>query len=213
MLWMPRAGERMTTMGTDTLTEADPRREDREMVERVLAGDDTAFRGLVEKYQERLYQMAYGVLRNREDARDVTQDAFIKAYRSLSSFRRESSFYTWLYRIGMNLSIDLTRKRKRREAGGLREDVATRDDEGAIHEIHHQDSPRRVIERRQLYDQIMDAMDQLPEDQKQVILLRELEGMSYREIAEVMDVAEGTIMSRLYYARKKLQQLLSEVRP
>jgi RNA polymerase sigma-70 factor (ECF subfamily) len=183
------------------------------MVDRVLAGDDTAFRGLVEKYQERLYTMAYGVLRNREDARDVTQDAFIKAYRSLSSFRRESSFYTWLYRIGMNLSIDLTRKRKRRESGGLREDVATRNGQGGIHEIHHQDSPQRVIERRQLYDQIMDAMDQLPEDQKQVILLRELEGMSYREIAEVMDVAEGTIMSRLYYARKKLQQLLSGAKP
>ena len=202
----------MTTMGTDTLTEVDPRQQDREMVERVLAGDDAAFRGLVEKYQERLYTMAYGVLRNREDARDVTQDAFIKAYRSLASFRKESSFYTWLYRIGMNLSIDLTRKRKRREASGLREEVATRNEQGAVHEMHHQENPRRVIERRQLYAQIMDAMDQLPEDQKQVILLRELERMSYREIAEVMDVAEGTVMSRLYYARKKLQQLLADTR-
>lgn len=202
----------MTTTGTDALTEIDPRQEDREMVERVLAGDDTAYRGLVEKYQERLYTMAYGVLRNREDARDVTQDAFIKAYRNLANFRKESSFYTWLYRIGMNLSIDMTRKRKRREASGLREDVATRNEEGAVHEMHHQDNPRRVIERRQLYAQIMDAMDQLPEDQKQVVLLRELEQMSYREIAEVMDVAEGTVMSRLYYARKKLQQLLADTR-
>lgn len=191
---------------------SDRRREDRVMVELVLAGDNTAYRGLVEKYQERVYAMVYGMLRNREDARDVTQDAFVKAFRNLKGFRLESSFYTWIYRIAMNVAIDLTRKRKRREAGGLDEGMAARDEQGQVHEMHHADSPRKVVERKQLYGQIMDAMEQLPADQRQVILLRELEGMSYREISDVMEIPEGTVMSRLYYARKKLQTLLADVR-
>src|SRR5690606_36398960 len=89
------------------------READLEMVRAVLEGDATAYRGLVEKYQNRVYGMVYGMLRNREDARDIAQEAFVKAYRNLGSFRMDSSFYTWLYRIGMNLAIDHTRKRKR----------------------------------------------------------------------------------------------------
>ena len=124
-------------------TVSDRRREDRVMVELVLAGDNTAYRGLVEKYQERVYTMVYGMLRNREDARDVTQDAFVKAYRNLKGFRLESSFYTWIYRIAMNVAIDLTRKRKRREAGGLDEGMAARNEQGEVHE-QAQDMPRPV---------------------------------------------------------------------
>ncbi len=200
-------------MMTVAATREDPmvsREADREMLEAVLAGDNTAYRGLVEKYQERIYAMAYGMLRNREDARDITQEAFVKAYHKLSTFRLESSFYTWLYRIAMNLAIDLTRKRKRRgESSGYDETIASRDGDGGIHEVHHGDSPSRVLERKQLYARIMDAMEKLPADQKQVILLRELEGLAYREIAEIMEIPEGTVMSRLFYARKKLQKLLA----
>ncbi len=188
------------------------READREMLDVVLQGDTTAYRGLVEKYQERVYAMVYGMLRNREDATDITQEAFVKAYRSLASFRLESSFYTWLYRIAMNLAIDLIRKRKRRREVGYEDGVAARDEDGTVHAMHQGDSPRRVLERRQLYKQIMDAMDQLPADQKQVILLRELEGLPYREIAEIMGIPEGTVMSRLFYARKKLQKMLSAQR-
>ncbi len=188
------------------------READREMLDVVLQGDTTAYRGLVEKYQERVYAMVYGMLRNREDATDITQEAFVKAYRSLASFRLESSFYTWLYRIAMNLAIDLIRKRKRRREVGYEDGVAARDEDGTVHAMHQGDSPRRVLERRQLYKQIMDAMDQLPADQKQVILLRELEGLPYREIAEIMGIPEGTVMSRLFYARKKRQKMLSAQR-
>ena len=189
------------------------READRELLEAVLAGDTTAYRGLVEKYQGRVYAMVYGMLRNREDARDVTQDAFVKAYNSLDSFRLESSFYTWLYRIAMNLAIDFVRRRKRRPTTSFEEGVAAREDGGDIAEIHHQDSPRRMMERQQLYGRIMDAMEKLPDDQRQVVLLRELEGLSYKEISEVMDIPEGTVMSRLFYARKKLQKLLADDRP
>ncbi len=185
------------------------RAEDTELLTAVLAGDGTAYRGLVEKYQSRVYAMVYGMLRNREDARDITQEAFVKAYRNLDSFRLEASFYTWLYRIAMNLAIDFTRKRKRRESSGFDEGIASRDDDGGIAEVHHEDSPGRALERKQLFDQIMTAMEKLPEDQRQVILLRELEGLAYKEIADVMGIPEGTVMSRLFYARKKLQKLLS----
>lgn len=196
----------MSNTVTDDRTAS--REEDAAMVRAVLDGDATAFRGLVEKYQERVYTMVYGMIRNREDARDLTQEAFVKAYRNLKGFRLESGFYTWLYRIAMNLTIDLTRSRKRRATAGFDEGIATRDETGNVHELHHEDSPSRRIERRQLYEQIMSAMEQLPEDQRQVVLLRELEGLSYREIAEIMEVPEGTVMSRLFYARKKLQKLL-----
>ncbi len=186
------------------------REEDLELLQAVLDGDGTAYQGLVEKYQSRVYSMVYGMLRNREDARDVTQEAFVKAYRNLSTFRLESSFYTWLYRIAMNLTIDFTRKRKRRERAGFDEGIATRDGDGGIAEVHHGDSPSRALERKQLFNRIMAAMEDLPEDQRQVILLREMEGLSYKEISEVMDIPEGTVMSRLFYARKKLQKMLAD---
>lgn len=189
------------------------RHEDAELLRAVLDGDTTAYRGLVEKYQNRVYAMVYGMLRNREDARDVTQEAFVKAYNNLGSFRLESSFYTWLYRIAMNLAIDHVRKRKRRKTTSFEEEIGTRDEKGGIDEIHHQENPRRALERKELYARIMNAMDKLPDDQRQVVLLRELEGLSYKEIADVMEIPEGTVMSRLFYARKKLQQLLASDRP
>lgn len=196
-----------------TTSRAASREEDTEMVLAVRDGDQLAYRSLVEKYQERIYHMVYGMVRNREDARDVTQEAFVKAYKSLDKFRLESSFYTWIYRIAMNRSIDYLRKRKRSGESEFDEQIATRDAQGGIDEAHHQDSPARTLQRKRLYARIMDAMQELPEDQRQVVLLRELEGMSYREIAEAMEIPEGTVMSRLYYARKKLQKLLADERP
>ena len=184
-----------------------------ELLQAVKAGDATAYQGLVEKYQGRIYSMVYGMIRNREDARDITQDAFVKAYRSLGSFRLEASFYTWIYRIAMNLTIDFTRKRKRRKQSGFDESIGTRDEKGDIAEVHHGDSPSKALERKQLYTRIMDALEKLPADQKQVILLRELEGLSYKEISDVMEIPEGTVMSRLFYARKKLQSLLADDAP
>ena len=189
------------------------REEDAQMVAAVLDGDSTAYRGLVEKYQNRVYSMVYGMVRSREDARDLAQEAFVKAFKNLKTFRLESSFYTWLYRIAMNVAIDFIRKRKRRAVAGFDEGIAAKDADGGIAEIHHTDSPSVSLERKQLYSQIMESLEQLPTDQKQVILLRELEGLSYKEISEIMGIPEGTVMSRLFYARKKMQQMLADVRP
>ena len=181
----------------------------RAQISRPLVSTD--FSSLGEKYQGKVYAMVFGMIRNREDARDITQETFVKAYRNLESFRLEASFYTWIYRIAMNLAIDWTRRAKRRATSEFDDSVASRDADGGIAEVHHEESPSRSLERKQLRRQIMDALEKLPEDQRQVILLRELEGLSYKEIAEVMDIPEGTVMSRLFYARKKLQKLLSGV--
>lgn len=186
---------------------------DLELLTAVKAGDAEAYRGLVEKYQGRIYAVVYGMVRNQEDARDIAQDTFIKAYRNLDSFRLESSFYTWLYRIAMNLAIDWTRRGKRQATSSFDEAVAQRDGEGGIAEPHHADNPAKSLERKQLYAVIMDALDKLPEDQKQVLLLRELEGLSYKEISDLLEIPEGTVMSRLFYARKKMQKLLATVAP
>ena len=182
------------------------------LVDRIMEGEQGAYQTLVQRYQGRVYAVAYGMMRNREDAREMAQEAFIKAYNNLPNFRRESSFFTWIYRITVNLCID-----SRRKAYRARE-VAF--DEGRITpDIAVQTGPAPVLTPSQSYDRkewrlrIKAAIARLPEDQRRVIVFREVEGLSYKEIAEATGVAEGTVMSRLFYARKKLQELLKETRP
>lgn len=182
---------------------------DAAMVRAVQQGDATAYRGLVEKYQQRIYHVIYGMVRNREDARDLTQDTFVKAFRNLDGFRADARFYTWLYRIAMNVTIDFTRRRARAPvATGAEEDVGERDANRGIADRTRDDNPVRDLERKQLHTAILDAIGALPESHRQVVLLREVEGLSYKEIADVLDIKEGTVMSRLFYARKKLQEAL-----
>jgi RNA polymerase sigma-70 factor, ECF subfamily len=184
--------------------------EDHQLVRAVLDGDGTAYRGLVERYQGRIYAVCYGMVRNREDARDMAQEAFVKAFKNLSRFRFGASFYTWLCRIAMNVSIDHLRRQKVRRAEQFDEGIATKDSAGVISLAHHRHSPSRDLERKRLHGRILEALDELPDEQKQVVVLREIEGLAYKEIAEIMDIPEGTVMSRLYYARKKLQKALGE---
>ncbi len=183
---------------------------DSDLVLRVRSGDGSAYRPLVERYQTRIHAMVFGVVREAEEARDLTQNAFIKAYQNLASFRVESSFYTWLYRIAMNLAIDSTRKNRRRRTTSYDEAVASRDEDGMILEAHQSESPQRALQRKELHEQIYGALGELSEDQREVILLREVEGLSYKEISEAMGIPEGTVMSRLFYARKRLQGLLQQ---
>jgi RNA polymerase sigma-70 factor (ECF subfamily) len=183
---------------------------DSELVLRVRKGDGSAYRPLVERYQNRVHAMVYGMVRDSEEARDITQNAFIKAYQNLASFRIESSFYTWLYRIAMNLAIDHCRKTRRRKTSAFDDAVAARDEDGTILEVHQGDSPQKALQRKQLHQRIFAALDELTEDQREVILLREVEGLSYKEISETMEIPEGTVMSRLFYARKRLQGILQQ---
>lgn len=186
--------------------------EDRDLVQAALGGDTASFKILVERYQARVYAVAWGLLHNQQDARDVTQEALLKAWRNLPSFRRDSSFYTWLYRITVNVGIDFRRRAYRSRETAL-DDSRLPPDGASPTSARPISNPGDSLLRRELRGRIREAIAQLPDEQRAAIVLREVEGLSYKEIAEAMDCAEGTVMSRLFYARKKLQALLADVRP
>ncbi len=183
---------------------------DQELVALSQAGDRKAFSRLVEKYQRRAYGIAMGVLRNPEDAMDAAQDAFIKVFRNINGFKGDSSFYTWLYRIVVNVCIDKIRKR-RRARNVEYDDTWRRSDEAAVDPLvgnTRSMHPGAAQESVELNGILKDALAQLSDTHRTIILLREVDGLSYEEIAEVMECHLGTVMSRLHHARKNLQKAL-----
>jgi RNA polymerase sigma-70 factor (ECF subfamily) len=194
--------------------------EDRELILQAQRGDTAAFRKLVERHQRRAFAIAVGLVRDENDARELVQEAFLRVYRSLNSFQGGSSFFTWLYRIVTNLAIDLMRKPGRKEAElaeRSRSHASSQGDSGEgesadfplVSRIDGAD-PLDVIRRREIAARIQAALDALPPYHRGVILMREVEGMSYEEMAEAMGVSKGTIMSRLFHARQKLQKALAD---
>jgi RNA polymerase sigma-70 factor, ECF subfamily len=189
---------------------------DLELVGRAQKGDEAAFRQLVERHQRRAFAIALSLVRHEQDARDIVQDAFLRVHKSLPSFQGSSSFFTWLYRIVTNLAIDLVR-RPGRNTDELEEDKQRSSSPGGSEQpdplwlarIDGAD-PVDVLRRKELAGRMREAIDALPSYHKAVILMREVEGMSYEEMAEAMQVSKGTIMSRLFHARQKLQKALAD---
>jgi len=181
------------------------------LVESARHGDAAAFRALVIRHQRKAYAVALGVVRDPDDARDVCQEAFIKVYRGLAGFDGNSQFFTWLYRIVVNLSIDHLRRR-RTERVELDETRAleSSDDAGEIVPQQLTSDPARALAQRELREQIGSALDRLSHAHRTVLVLRELNGLSYKEIAVEMRCSVGTVMSRLFHARKKMQAFLLE---
>lgn len=182
---------------------------DADVVVRARQGDHGAFRVLVERYQGRAIGLARRVLRDEDAAQDAVQDAFLKAYGSLDRFQGRSSFYTWLYRIVMNQCLDRKRRdRSAREVEWNDEAAATQlpatgAAEGAP------EAPDTALERGELREVLAAAIAELPDDARRTIELREIDGLSYKEIAEALGIPRGTVMSRLHYARRRLQQALA----
>ena len=187
-------------------------REDSQLVQEILQGNPNAYRGIVERYQNRIYGVVFGMVRNPEDAKELSQEAFVKAFQKLHTFRLESRFYTWLCRIAINLSIDHLRKKGRRSQSEFDEGIALKDSSGDMLDTYSQSRPDKAFERSELHQRIISEVEKLPAEQKQAIVLREIDGLSYREISEIMNIPEGTVMSRLFYARKKLQEALRDLK-
>jgi len=186
---------------------------DHDLVQRVQAGDTAAFRALFDKYHRRAFAVAMGVVKNQDDALDAVQEAFVKVHKNIHKFQGSSSFYTWLYRIVMNVSIDHVRRTSRRKTldfdeRALHEESAVAGD-GALVPSVTDANPGNAALRRELGGAIQAALQELPEHHRAVIVLREIEGMSYEEMAEALEVPKGTVMSRLFHARKKMQAALA----
>lgn len=182
--------------------------EDSVLVHRAREGDHAAFRQLVERHQSKAHAIALRFVRDEDDARDVVQEAFLRVYRGLARFQGGSSFFTWFYRIVANAAIDLKRKPARRESPF--DDARPRPDEVYTPFLSRLEGadPADAVARRELSSRIQKALDELPPYHRGAIVMRELEGLSYEEMAQAMGVSKGTVMSRLFHARQKLQRAL-----
>ncbi len=186
--------------------------DDRELVDAARKGDRDAFRTLFERYHRRAYALAFGVVRHQDDALDIVQDAFIKAHKYLDKFEGTSSFYTWLYRIVMNLCIDHLRKHRRVKPVELDEAKLEESalDDGLLPRILG-GNPGRALVDKEIRARIDHALGELSENHRAVLVMRELEGLSYEEMATTMGCSKGTIMSRLFHARKNMQRRLIDL--
>mgnify|MGYP001048270817 CR=1 FL=1 len=187
--------------------------EDRVLIARAQQNDMAAFRQLVERHQRRAFAIALSLVRDENDARELVQDAFLRVFKGLNSFQNNSSFFTWLYRIITNLSIDLIRKPGRQFADmdeGRFETDETREAEFPLLSRVDGSDPIDVVRRKEIAGRLQAALDALPPYHRGVIIMREIEGLSYEEMAQAMGVSKGTIMSRLFHARQKLQRALSD---
>jgi len=187
---------------------------DGKLVARARQGDRDAYRVLVERYQRRVFHLAYSLVRNPDDAADVSQEVFVKVYLRLDTFKGESNFATWLFRITSNLASDLIRRRGTSAPVAFEEDAAETVEGSELHgsgiAAQLEASPQRHTLRRELGEKLEEALAKLPEKHRAILLLREVEGLSYEEIAEALQVPPGTVMSRLFHARAKMQKLLSD---
>lgn len=188
--------------------------DDLTLVQRVRQGDQRAFKLLVERYQRKVYSVALGMVKDREEAMDVSQEAFVKVYKYLDHFKGDSSFYTWLYRITVNICIDVLRRRpgSKGEHVELDENLQMDSPEANIGALGSRlgTNPQKSLLRKELASKIEEALQEVPEKHRAILLLREVEGMTYDDLARTLEIPKGTVMSRLFHARAKIQKILSK---
>jgi len=185
--------------------------DDKSLVQAAQKGDMGAFEELVARHRDKIYARAYSMMRNEEEAIDLSQEAWVKAWQRLKQFQGESSFVTWMTRIVINLCLDQLRRHKRQRA----ESIEAMDEESGGVERHMPVvtvNPTERLERVELRQRIDQALSQLSSAHRTAIVLCEFEGMEYKEIAKAMECSIGTVMSRLFYARRKMAALLSDLK-
>jgi RNA polymerase sigma-70 factor (ECF subfamily) len=187
-------------------TGAEAARSDADLISAAQANDHQAFETLVRRYSERAFRAAYRVVRDQQAAEEVLQEALIKAYRALPRFEARSSFYTWLYRITVNLALD--RRRRGKRAPSVEWDDAIAHEIDPRSTLPEPANPEVASLRLEVRELVAEGIQTLPDGQREVLLLREVDGLSYEEIADTMQISKGTVMSRLHYARKKMMAFL-----
>jgi RNA polymerase sigma factor RpoE len=181
-----------------------------DLIRRAREGDTGAYDDLVRRYQERIYATIYHMTSNHEDANDLAQDAFIKAYQALKSFKGGSSFYTWVYRIAVNKTINFLKQRKNRVHISLNDLDFNAEHDPDLVALISDKTPRRDLNLAELQEKLNAAMQKLSEHHRLVVTLHDIQGLSHEEIATIMDCNIGTVRSRLFYARQQLQAYLSD---
>ena len=183
---------------------------DAELVRKAQRGDVPAFEELVERYHGKIYGLTYNMTSNREDAEDLTQEVFVKAFEALPRFKGKSSFYTWVYRIAVNKTINYRKKRNRKRTLSLDQfdqDIKTDD---VYHDLTAKGSPLRNISLSELQERLNEALQHLSEKHRTVVVMHDMQGIPHEEIAKVVGASVGTVRSRLFYARRQMQTELTE---
>ena len=188
----------------------DDAQRDLELLDRARAGDLRAFDALVMLHNKRVYGLIYRMTQNREDAYDLVQDVFAKAYQSLSKFKGKSSFYTWVYSIAVNMTLNHLKKAKRRDAHRLDDEKSGLADTVSMPDHLTNANPRRELDRKILQKKMNDALLELSEDHRTVVILADIQSVPQVEISRILGVSEGTVRSRLFYTHKQLQSKLEE---
>lgn len=187
---------------------------DKTCVKKAQQGDAEAFSILVDRYASRLFSTCFSFMGNKQDAEDCVQEALIKAYRSLTSYSFKAAFYTWLYRIAVNTCLDYHRKHSRWTVYSIDETIDTGENKIQAQYADDQPLPDEEVEKRELQILIREAIADLPAKMRQIVVLRDLEGMPYKELAELLDISEGTVKSRLSRARQQLmKKIISREHP
>jgi len=203
-------GKRVASDGSTGPTPVPNATDEHELVKRSRRGDFAAYDELVRRYQERIYSTIYHMTANHEDANDLAQEAFIKAFQALRSFKGGSSFYTWVYRIAVNKTINFLKQRRNRSQMSLNDlDLNAEHDPDLVALISDK-TPRRDIHLAELQEKLNEAMQKLSEPHRLVVTLHDVQGLSHEEIAKIMDCNIGTVRSRLFYARQQMQAYLSD---
>lgn len=183
---------------------------EKKLVELSIGGDIEAFETLIQSHQKKVYNIALRMTKNPEDAQELAQDAFVRAFTSIGKFRGDSSFSTWLYRITINVCTDFLRKRNKAILISMEQGAASSEYEQAIQIAEESPGPDELVEKSQLKHMVKDAMDSLSDEHRQVLILRDMMDMSYKEIANTLNVNEGTIKSRINRARNGLKKIITQ---
>lgn len=182
------------------------------LLERARAGDESAFGEVVKMYHGRVHAVVYRLVNNEEDAKDLAQQTWVKAWKRLDSYQREAKFFTWLYRIAVNTALDFMRQKARQKEVSVDERAPGEEERETEWPVVTEDTPDRQLGREEIRVAFQAALQTLSPEHKAALILREVEGRTYREIAEITKSRVGTVMSRIFYARKTIQEKMRDVR-